>query len=97
MIKPVEYQGQKLWVSFTWPKSRPNVGRCYLYALEGEKGNTERIILATAEVRRNPRDTPNRNVARDVAFGRMLKGAATLFPLPVVRALRENYENRGKG
>ena len=101
MIKPVEYNGDKFWVTFRWPKDKPNEGHCMLfrYLKEGGVQPHRKDILAVGSARRNPKDTNNRKVARQVAFGRMLKQAgegADALPPEVIQQLSENFLNRGK-
>jgi formiminotetrahydrofolate cyclodeaminase len=97
MIKPVEYNGENLWVTFDWPKSKPSEGYCYLYKIFNSDGRALRDVVAAGHSRRNPKDTNNRKVARQEAFGRMLKGAGDILPVEVLQQLRQNFDNRGKG
>lgn len=99
MIKPVEYNGEKLRVGFWWPDA--NTGYCFLYTykdVSGEGRAYRKEALAGGIARRNPKDAGNRKIARIIAFGRMMKNAreSAAVPPEVLAQIEKNFQNRGK-
>jgi len=99
MIKPVEYNGEKLLVAFWWPDA--NTGYCFLYTYTEAPGtgrSYRKEALAAGVTRRNPKDAGNRKIARLIAFGRMMKSARESAALPpeVLDQIEKNFRNRGK-
>jgi len=93
MIKPVKFSGREFCVVFHYEADET---WCYLV----ERGDSLNIAWAMGVARRHPKDAPNRNIGRDLAFRGMLKDAAQamtvygVLPKEVRAQIAYNYFHR---